>query len=177
LVQEAVWNEHRLWLVYHRSDGELTERVIEPYGLVAKASIWYVVASSNGEMRVSRISSAELLEEHFERPNAFDLVSYWNEWSTQFEASLYRYPAKLRVSPDGIPLLPLLFSDGVRELIKQAAPPDTEGWITFSVNFESLPQARSRLLSFGTLVEVLEPQELRESLADIAARIATFYGR
>ena len=43
--------------------------------------------------------------------------------------------------------------------------------------FEALPEARSRLLGFGTNVEVLEPQDLRDSLADFASRIAEFYKR
>jgi predicted DNA-binding transcriptional regulator YafY len=41
--------------------------------------------------------------------------------------------------------------------------------------FETLPEARSKLLSFGTSVEVLEPQELRESMEDFASSIAEFY--
>src|SRR5579884_1595719 len=43
VVSEAVWSDRRLRLIYNRPDGEdmvLVERVVDPLGLVAKASIW-----------------------------------------------------------------------------------------------------------------------------------------
>ncbi len=84
---------------------------------------------------------------------------------------------KLRVLTDYVPILTQVLGDWVQELVKEADPPDDEGWITLSMLFESLPEARSRLLGFGTNVEVLEPQDLRDSLADFASRIAEFYRR
>ena len=33
------------------------------------------------------------------------------------------------------------------------------------------------MLGFGTTVEVLEPQELRDSMGDLAAAIAALYGK
>jgi hypothetical protein len=41
--------------------------------------------------------------------------------------------------------------------------------------FESLEQARGRLLSLGRSVEVLEPMALRMSLLDYAQQIVFFY--
>ncbi len=183
LIQEAVWNDRRLHLKYQRGDNELIERVVDPYGLVAKASVWYLVAGSEeaaGEMRVfrvSRIQSLEMTQEYFDRPAEFDLAAFWAKWSAEFEASRHRYPVKLRVLTDYVPILTQVLGDWVQELVKEADPPDDEGWITLSMLFESLPEARSRLLGFGTNVEVLEPQDLRDSLADFASRIAEFYRR
>jgi predicted DNA-binding transcriptional regulator YafY len=45
LVQEGVWQERRLRLTYRRRDGSTATRVVEPYGLVAKAGVWYLVAA------------------------------------------------------------------------------------------------------------------------------------
>lgn len=180
VVQEAVWNERRLRLKYQRGDLDLVERLVDSYGLVAKASIWYLVAASAGEMRVYRVSrmqAVEMTEEGFGRPADFDLRAFWAQWSAEFEKSLWRYPVTLRVAPGAVLILTHVLGDWVQALIKQADPPDAEGWITLSLLFEGLPQARSRLLGLGTMVEVLEPQELRDSLAEFAARIATFYAR
>jgi predicted DNA-binding transcriptional regulator YafY len=180
VVQEAVWNERRLRLTYQRGDLDLVERLVDPYGLVAKASIWYMVAASAGEMRVyrvSRIQAVEMTEEGFGRPADFDLRAFWAQWSAEFEKSLWRYPVTLRVAPGAVLILTHVLGDWVQALVKQADPPDAEGWITLSLLFEGLPQARSRLLGLGTMVEVLEPQELRDSLAEFAARIAIFYGQ
>ncbi len=180
VVQEAVWNDRRLRLTYLRSGVDLVERLVDPYGLVAKASVWYLVASSAREMRVyrvSRIQAVEMTEERFDRPTDFDLRTFWAQWSAEFETGLLRYPVTLRVAPDAISTLPHVLGDWVQTLIKQAGPADADGWITLSLLFEGLPEARSRLFGLGTVIEILEPQELRDSLADFAARIATFYAR
>ncbi|HEX6479814.1 MAG TPA: YafY family protein [Ktedonobacteraceae bacterium] len=181
LIQEAVWNDRRLRLTYQRGDYELVERVVDPYGLVAKASIWYLVAGSQeaaGEMRVfrvSRIQSLAVTEEYFDRPAEFDLPAFWARWSAEFEASRPRYPVKLRVLAGYIPILTQVMGDWVQALVKEADPPGPGGWITLPMMFETLPEARSKLLGFGTSVEVLEPQELRDSIEDFASRIAEFY--
>lgn len=176
IVQEAVWQDRRLRLSYPRSDCDVAERVVDPYGLVAKASVWYLVAASAGEMRVfrvSRIHAAEVMEETFRRPTDFDLRAFWAQWCMEFETSLYRYPVKLRVAPGAVPELTHVFGDWVQTLIKQAASPDDEGWITLSLMFEGLPQARARLFALGSMVEVLEPVELRKSMVDLATQIAS----
>src|SRR5690606_27871578 len=40
-LQAAVWQDLRLDIVYRRPDGGVSQRRVDPYGLVAKASIWY----------------------------------------------------------------------------------------------------------------------------------------
>src|SRR6185503_13916586 len=42
LLQDAVWAGERLRIGYRRRDGQVSERVVEPYGLVAKAGVWYL---------------------------------------------------------------------------------------------------------------------------------------
>ena len=180
VIQEAVWNDRRLRITHQKVDAGVVERVVDPYGLVAKTSIWYMVAATEGEMRVfrvSRIQSVEMTEECFDRPAEFDLRVFWAQWSAEFESSVRGYPVTLRVSPECIPSLSYVFGKSIYTLIKEADAPDAEGWITLTLRFETLQDARSRLLGLGTMVEVMEPRELRDSLADFAARIATFYAK
>src|SRR5215468_2621132 len=56
VLQEAVWRERKLRFTYLRGDGVMVERVVDPLGLVAKGSIWYLVAAVEGEPRSYRIS-------------------------------------------------------------------------------------------------------------------------
>ena len=184
LLQEAVWNEQRVRLTYRRgSDNSVNRRTVSPYGLVAKAGIWYLVCStleSGGEMRVyrvARISQAELTGEHFERPADFDLPAFWTGWLASFEQSRYGYAVKLRLAPPDIAEVSALIGDWVRLLAQEAGPPDEQGRITMLLYFESPLQARSHLLNLGPIVEVMEPQELRDSIADYAMRIAALYGK
>ncbi|GAC1565312.1 MAG: WYL domain-containing protein [Ktedonobacteraceae bacterium] len=184
LLQEAIWNDRRLRLTYLRGgDNTINQRLVNPYGLVAKASVWYLVcitAESGGEMRVyrvARIQAAELTDEHFERPADFDLPTFWTSWIASFEKSRYRFPVTLRVAPEHIPEVSSLFGDQVQSQAQESGQPDEQGRITLLFYFESSLQARSQLLTLGPIAEVIEPQELRDSITDYAARIASVYGR
>ena len=89
-------------LRYRRSVASVVERRLAPFGLVAKAAVWYVVGSVNSEMRVYRVSrvlSAELTSEPFTRPSGFDLPTYWAGWCHDYESGLPRYPATLWIAP------------------------------------------------------------------------------
>jgi predicted DNA-binding transcriptional regulator YafY len=177
-IYDALERDLKLRLTYRRGDGSAGERVVNPLGLVAKASTWYLVARAGEEMRVFRVSrvlEATPVAEPLERPPDFDLPAFWREWCAAFEASLPRYPARFRASPEAVELLPQIFGDWIRARIAEAAPPDAEGWLTLEVVFESLGAARTQMLGFGTWVEVLDPPELRASVAEFAREIATMY--
>lgn len=187
LLQEAVWNDRRLYIVYRHFDESIAERHVNPYGLVAKASIWYLVGTSDesgGEMRVyrvGRIQLAEMLPEHFERPQDFNLPEFWRPWIATFEKSRYAYRVTVRVAAGYMNDLAYAFGDDIQPAQRETEQVTNEynenEQITLSLQFESLSQARARLFGLGTRVEVLEPLELRESLAQFAAEIAQFYGR
>lgn len=179
-LQEAVWHDRRLLLTYRKANGEIIERVVDPLGLVAKAGIWYLVTAIKGEMRVlriSRVQAAAIMEEPSQRPEAFDLAAYWTEWSSEFRASWPSYPVTIRIAPGFVPILPQVLGEGMHTLLKQAEPPDAEGRITLTLTYETLQSARTSILGLGTNVEVLEPEELRESVVDFATRIVSFYAQ
>src|SRR5215510_1210258 len=70
VVQDAVARDRRLSIRYDKSNRELVERTVDPLGLVAKGSTWYLFARTGRGMRtfrVSRIMEATLLDETFER--------------------------------------------------------------------------------------------------------------
>src|SRR5215469_4101524 len=93
-LQEAIWQERRLRFHYARADdGAVSERVVDPLALVAKGSVWYLVAAVEGEprtYRVSRIQSAEVLDEACVRPAGFDIATYWERSSAEFQANIPR---------------------------------------------------------------------------------------
>lgn len=178
LVQEAMWREHRLRMVYRRGDGQWVKRLVAPYGLVAKASVWYMVAESYGQpfvFRVSRIQEAELTDGRFMRPPDFDLPEFWQKWSARLEATHERYAVMLRVPPAGLPLLVQLFGEGMHRLIAGADMPDATGCIELSLTFASAEEACQQLLGLGTAVQIIAPDTLRQRVAEVALQIATHY--
>ncbi len=177
-IQEAVWRDRRLALTYRRGDGTRLQRIVDPYGLVAKASTWYLAAAAGGEVhvyRISRVLAARMLEEGFQRPADFDLAAFWSEWCARFLASIPSYPVTLGAAPGAIPALERIFGEAVRAQLASAAP-GADGRVALSLTFDSLQVARAELLELGTMVEVLAPTELRASMRDWAAEIAGLYG-
>jgi predicted DNA-binding transcriptional regulator YafY len=180
-IQQAVWQDRKLALIYRipYPINDRGQRQVEPYGLVAKAGAWYLVAFSNERIRayrVSQILEARLADDGFDRPADFDLAKFWNAWCAEYERNRPQYPVKVRIAPNLIPLLPLYFGDRIRDQLAGAGPPDAEGWLTVTLQFERLETARARLLGFGRAVEVVEPEALRQSVVDFATQIVSFYG-
>jgi len=64
----------------------------------------------------------------------------------------------------------------VEALDSQADDGDENGWSTVEVPIESIDHAHNTLLGIGGHVEVLDPAELRERLAETAATLAGIYG-
>lgn len=178
-IQQALWQDRKLRLLYRADLGTRVEQTVAPYGLVAKASVWYLIYTHpSGDLRalqVSRVAEAVILDETFERPPGFDLAGFWKDWCAKFEEGRNRYMATIRVAPEFVPLLPYYFSYNLHDPLIRASPPDAEGWITLTLPFESLPAARARILGFGRAVEVLEPEALRKSVIDFAEQISAFY--
>ena len=192
-LQEAVWQNRRAIIKYRASSGARSRTYVNPYGLVAKAGIWYLVGVPLREkpafrvsqvqearqetrvFRVSRITDAEVTSEEFEREEDFDLAAFWQAWCVDFEARLPRYRVVLRVAPDIVPMLPNIYGEGVRTIIMEQGRTDEDGSLIVPLTFESFEAARSSVLGLVTGAEVLEPQELRESVMRAAASIVAFY--
>lgn len=179
VVQEAVWQDRQLVLSYRRQNGTVSERMISPYGLVAKASIWYLVAATDQGMRVYRVSRIEVVQKsptHFTRPQDFDLARFWTDWVTGYKASLPKYPVTLRIGPDLMPILPYILGEGVRSLVEQAQP-DPAGWRVVNYTFEKIEEAQAYILGMGASVDVIAPEELRSSVLKLATDIVAHYTR
>lgn len=178
LLQDAVWQDRRVRLTYGRGEGPAFARVVEPYGLVVKGNAWYLVAGADGQMRtyrVARMHDAAVLDEHFARDAAFDLAAYWSASVAEFQAGVPRYPLTLRVSPAGLPALPRRLGRTDLATADLAGSPDANGWYTLPLEFDTLEEARAGILQLGASVEVLEPEELRESIREAIGEMAALY--
>jgi predicted DNA-binding transcriptional regulator YafY len=179
-LQQGVWKDQRVRISYWLPLGLAVENlIVDPYGLVAKAGAWFLVAARVGFPVVYRVSSfleVSLTEENFTRRADFDLSEFWQAWCIGYEQERENYAVLLRIAPEALPFLSLYFGHGVRERLAQASPPDAYGRVTMTLHFESLESARGKLLALGKAVEVLEPEALRRSLIDFAHQIVDFYG-
>jgi predicted DNA-binding transcriptional regulator YafY len=178
-VAEAVWTQRRIEVRYERSNRQLSERVLEPLGLVLKAGTWYLVADphpADGRgprtYRVSRVQAAAVRADAFDRPPGFDLEAFWADYQRGYAERVYRDVALVRLSPAGRELLFLVGPIAARRARAEMSEPDSTGWTTTRVPIESVRHGHHALLQLGEHVEVLEPAELRELIAASARAIA-----
>ncbi len=174
---EAVWHERKLAITYQRGECDAVERVLNPLGLVAKGSAWYLVAAVEDTIRsyrVSRVQSATLLEERCARPAGFDLAAHWQLSAVEFKDKFPRYEVTLRVHPDFVPFLYLV---GRFSRVEKLEEPDADGWRKALLVFQVEEAAVQGLLSLGAHVEIVEPLEVREQVIEQAEKIVAFYKR
>ena len=174
-VADAVWSSRRLDITYQQRSG-VQRRRVDPLGLVLKAGTWYLVALHRGRpltYRVDRITSASAREERFQRPEDFDLASWWERSASEFDRSILTFEARLRLSPTGWRWAPhVLKGAGIDEAYATAGPPDGEGWREVTIALETEEVALHQLTGLGADVEVLRPRSLRRALRDVGRAMA-----
>ncbi|MFE2521745.1 helix-turn-helix transcriptional regulator [Streptomyces mirabilis] len=184
-VAEAVWDDRRITAGYRRGTAEV-ERVLEPYGLVLKAGVWYLCArvpepgaAGSGPFRVYRIdrfTKVRSATECFTREDGFDLPGFWAERAEQFARSILRAEVVVRLSPEGVRRLAYVVDPGsARQALGGCGDPDGRGWVTVTLPVESEEVAHGQLTWLGPEVEVLSPAALRDRFAGDAVRLAALY--
>ena len=176
VLQDAIWSERKLRFGYQRGPGcDEVEREVDPLGLVAKGSAWYLVAGVGGEIRsyrISRMSRAEVLDQACVVPADFDLAGYWETSTATFKSALPNYVAKFRVAPE---VFPRLRFAGRFARVGDTVDTDENGWLIVNVEFDVEDIACEYALGFGSKLEVLDPRSLREKVIAAARRVLEFY--
>ena len=171
-LQTAVFEDHRVQVRYERGDGQIVERILEPYSLVAKAGLWYVIARREGELRTyraSRFIAVEPLHERFERDAAFDLTTYWQTQVNAFIDNLPSFAFTLQLDATRLRLLRLYAEGGY--VVRDTSPDGAV--LIVDVRLTSLEEACMLVLGLGTDAEIIEPDELRKAVLLQAHRVVT----
>ncbi|MFD7460827.1 MULTISPECIES: helix-turn-helix transcriptional regulator [unclassified Streptomyces] len=180
VVADAVWDDRRVVARYRRGEGEV-ERLLEPYGLVLKAGVWYLCArvadaGAFRTYRIDRFTAVEPGEDRFVRDEEFDLPAYWEEQAERFARSLLRAEVVVRLTGRGVRTLPYAVDPlSARDALAAADGPDPRGRVTVTLRVESEEVAQTQLAALGPEAEVLSPASLRERFAEDARRLAELY--
>ncbi|MGV9425090.1 helix-turn-helix transcriptional regulator [Streptomyces sp. NPDC003656] len=194
-LARAVWSDRTVELAHARPgrDGaapSTVTRLLEPYGLVLKAGVWYVVGRVPGEGRdrdgawrtyrvdrVTGLSPARGIDEPFVRDPSFDLAAHWQAQAVQFARALLRTTVTVRVTERGLRRLPAVVdAAGVDEALGSATGPDDAGRVTLDLPVEAEEVAFAQLAELGAEVEVLAPANLRARFRERARAVAELYG-
>ncbi len=171
VLRRAVWDDRRVELTYEDRHRTRSKRVLDPFGLVSKAGVWYLIARTDGgfrSFRADRIVEAVELAERFARPDDFDLNEHWQKISSDLRMSQAReYAVTLRVDPDWIQMLnesywPVEVRDPAEPTILRVLFPEER-------------VAVWQVISWGENVEVLEPQSLCATICAKAAALVERY--
>jgi predicted DNA-binding transcriptional regulator YafY len=163
ILDEALRTGRRIRMRYERmfgTDGPV-DRLVDPLGLVAKGSVWYLVAAVDGQprtYRASRIRDVEVLDVAAVRPEAFDLVEFWSRSREEFEAKLPSFLAELRLSPTAREKVKAGWWRFAR--IVEEAEPSADGWTTCTLRTDTIEVARDVILGLGADAMVVDPPEL-----------------
>jgi predicted DNA-binding transcriptional regulator YafY len=180
-MQDALWESrvleirHTSWL---RPDMEPLRAMIHPYGLVAKARIWYLVGKRDDHIaviRVDRIVEVQESGQTFGRPEGFDLLSFWKSYCQDQMENRPVYPVVARLETGLLHWLSWSLGERVQMRLLEDRSPDQMGRTTLELRFEYFDQALKGLLPMGRAIEVLEPVALRCSIKDYAEQILTLY--
>ena len=160
IVQEAVSRDRKLRIQYLKPGTERSVRVVDPLGLVAKGSTWYLVAQTARGLRtfrVSRIEAAKVLDKACQRPAHFDLGDYWRESTERLRESWQKVEVTLRLDEKT--------AANMKRWMKMEEIETRDGFLTARMHFDHPEEAAFVVLGMGRGAEVLQPEDLRERLA------------
>ena len=164
-LRRAVWDDRRIRLSYEDRSRKATIRTIDPFGLVSKAGVWYLIARTSEELemrsfRVERMRSVEELATRFERPADFDLERYWSETAATFARSSPEYNVTLRADASALDTVTLYWTS---EILERG---DDSG--TVRIAFPGPEAALFQIIAWGGQVTIVEPVELRALVVERA---------
>jgi len=163
-IRTAVWQSKKLDISYKKPNGQISNRIIRPYGLIVKDSEWYVVAycENRNELRAfkcNRISSLSECGEKFETPKDFDLEAFWNGSVKRFKEEAEKrscnicYPVQVQLNHEKGDLL-----KGFQVIKKKIE----NGHYIYTIDMISFHTAFTVIFGISDEIKVLQPLELKE---------------
>ncbi|MEV4126673.1 YafY family protein [Nocardia sp. NPDC049707] len=172
-LQRAVVDRRKVQLTYERS-GERTRRVVDPWGLVDKDAIWYLIAGTDRgrrTFRVDRIVDVAVTDEIARRPVDFDLSTAWSEVVGEVEQHRAATSATALIAPQ---LLPILRKQQGRHC--EVDGPVADGRVQVRITAPTPRMIAQQLAGWGAEIEVLAPQSVQAELAVLGAELVDRYG-
>lgn len=167
LIQRAILENHVLAVAYHAAESGYSEREIEPVRLCFRGTSWYVQAFCRlrhefRTFKLSRMISIQFCEEIFMPHRALPPLPDY------MEAAPSVVHAVLRFSPAAAYRV---FDEFSPEQITN----EPDGHLLVCTEWPAGGWGGYYVLSYGSLVEVLEPQELREWICEETKKISAQY--
>ncbi|MFI6641090.1 helix-turn-helix transcriptional regulator [Streptomyces sp. NPDC050504] len=177
-LQDAVLTDRRLRLRYrHSGAGAPRTYTVDPYGLVVKAGVWYLVADRRRTprlFRADRVQRAGTTGDPVRRRPGVELADVWEVLRRQVEDRPTGVRVRVRVHTSRVDLLMRIYAPQL------TGPPEPTGddpaWQEAELAFPTVQGVRS-LLALGEGLEVVAPPEARREIARAAASVTALYAK
>jgi predicted DNA-binding transcriptional regulator YafY len=168
-LSDAIVSRRQVAIVHASASGGVTERTVDPYGLVYLNGLWYLPAYCHLRQdlrvfRLDRIRDVTALDPTFEPPASFDSLAF-------VQQSLAEMPSLWRVEV----LLATTLGDARRRIAPfQATLEEVPSGVLLRANTEALEEFVRRLVATGIPFTVRAPDELRDALREMASELMRF---
>lgn len=174
LLQDAVVRRRQVSLQYENRQHRRTERLVDPWGLVDKDDVWYLLAGAEKgrrTFRVDRIAEATVTDLVAERPDDFELAREWERVVGEVEQHRSLLSATVLIAARLLPVLHDHFG-------RHCAPQETldDGRVRVRVAAPMAISIAEKLAGWGGTVEVLEPDSVQIELARLGSELVARYG-
>ncbi len=171
ILQNGIWNNNVLKIIYIKIN-ETKEVILNPFGLVCKRGIWYLVGENNEIIKtykVSNIESASLTDSFFERPDDFNLENYWTSSTSNFKSSIPKYTFIFKVNPS------IVNHIKSRPFINISSTAIKDDEVFMNIKFDALFQGIEFAFGYGKDVEIISPVEAIEEIKKKSLEIINLY--
>ena len=174
-LQDAVVGRRKVRFDYAGRGRERSERLVDPWGLIDKDEVWYLMAGTEKgrrTFRVDRIINAVVTDFPAERPDDFELSKAWDEVVEEVERR--RSPLSASV------LLDARYLNVMRDRFGRHCEVESrldDGRVRVRVAAPAPVMIAQELAGWGGMVEVEGPDSVRAELARIGAELTSRYAR
>ncbi|MET0187882.1 MAG: YafY family protein [Pseudonocardia sediminis] len=172
-LQDAVVRRRKVSLVYEGRDRRRSQRLVDPWGLVDKDDVWYLVAGTEGgqrTFRVDRMVTVTVTDEPAHRPEGFDLSVEWERVVDAMEQRRSPLSATVLIAARLAPILRDRFGRHSEEI-----GIDDDGRARIRVAAPTPLSIAQDLAGWGDAVEVVEPESVKAELARLGAELVARY--
>ncbi|WP_067142681.1 helix-turn-helix transcriptional regulator [Microtetraspora malaysiensis] len=173
LLQTAVVRRRKIRLTYAGRAGERTERLVDPWGLIDKDDVWYLLAGTDRgrrTFRVDRIIQAEPTDQAADRPDDLVLANAWQEVVDEVERRRSRTWATVLVEERFVPILRDQFG---RHCHADGDP--EQGRVRVRLAAPTPLDIARHLAGWGAMIEVVEPPSVQDELTRIGTELVARY--
>lgn len=177
VVSEALLNNQQLKISYQsREQIAPAVRTVNPLGMVSRGGLVYLIAAAADDLDtirlrlMHRIHSAEILNVPAQRPANFELKTFIDSGHLGFGQG------KMLTLKVAFMAETAMHLHDTRLSLDQQIESYDPGRVLVTATLADTQQLTWWLLGFGDKIEVIEPIELRQKIADIALGMVKHYG-